>query len=585
MAISQAVSLNVGSEFGFKRPAFAPVPIMETIKSFNTTTTISGSLANTSSRVLTISAPSDFIIPAGNTSTLQVLATYGTGTNDVLKVWTLPFKQSITISNVGNSAVTIFPRDPYRPTFSIPPPVLGLPGPYPVLHSAVGSYTLAAGASQSVELAYYSTDPGDYTSNVTIESTAGISTVTLFTNQIVLEETFDFRLTSSTFLVNTTELGKAETKTIGFTPVFNGIPNPDFPLDFTTSLVGDPGWTVTPGTNSVNIRWDPDVVNNSAGTYTSILTISAEEVSHTVINTSTVNINYSLYKNLSTWYSPAAGNNSIIGISFDLFNDVKTVTIGVGAGGDGTPIYSEGGNIFAVMNNLKIGAGTIDVPYPYWSTVYSIPLTATIQTYLSGEIGGDDLPVYMKKTTDGLNYADYFGFEQSKGSMFVITYNGYDLVNIAINNLRELSGDAGFDLTMGSLIKAFHYFDPARTNQLEAARPGDPRTQLFRGFVDTRRTFTNLTGINVIGSGANAAFDVSTNETGYSVVVHAGSTGSGYNNNNTIKILGSALGGVTPTNDLLITVTASSGSVTGITSATGISVTWIVDTSLVPLPT
>jgi hypothetical protein len=464
---------------------------METIKSFNTTTTISGSLANTSSRVLTISSPSDFIIPAGNTSTLQVLATYGTGTNDVLKVWTLPFKQSITISNVGNSAVTIFPRDPYRPTFSIPPPVLGLPGTYPVLHSAVGSYTLAAGASQNIELAYYSTDPGDYTSNVTIETTAGISTVTLFTNQIVLEETFDFRLTSSTFLVNTTELGKAETKTIGFTPVFNGVPNPDFPLNFTTSLVGDPGWTVTAETNLVNIRWDPDIVSNSTGTYTSILTISSEGVSHTVTNTSTVNINYSLYRNLSTWYSPAAGNNSIIGISFDLINGIKTVTIGVGAGGDGTPIYSEGGNIFAVMNNLKIGTGTIDTPYPYWSTVCSIPLTEA-DTYLSGELNDIGLPKYIKKTTDGLNYADYFGFEQSIGSMFIVTYNGYDLVNIDINNLRELSGDTAFDLTMENLTRAFHYHstidNPARYYQLEAAVPGDPRTRLFRGFVATSFT-------------------------------------------------------------------------------------------------
>jgi hypothetical protein len=581
MAISQAVGLNVGGEFGFKRPAFAPVPIMETIKSFNTTTAISGSLANTSSRVIVISSPKDFIIPVGNTSTQQVLDTYGTGTNDVLKAWTLPFKQSITISNTGNSVVTIFPRDPYRPTFSIPPPVLGQLGAYPVLHSAVGSYTLAAGASQSVELAYYSTDPGEYTSFLTIESTAGLSTVTLFTNQIVLEETFDFRLTSSTFLVNTTELGKAETKTIGFTPVFNGIPNTDFPLDFTTSLVGDPGWTVSTGTNSFNIRWDPDVVNNSIGTYTSILTVSSGGVSNTVTNISTVNINYSLYKNLSTWSSAAAGNNSIIGISFDLFNGIKTVTIGVGAGGDGTPIYSEGGNIFAVMNNLKIGSGTIDTPYPYWSTVCSIPLTEA-GTYLSGELGGDDLPVYIKKTTDGLNYADYFGFEQSVGSMFVVTYNGYDLVNIEINNLRELSGNTAFDLTMESLIKAFHYFDPARVNQLEAARLADPRTRLFRGFVDTSQSFVNSTGTNVIGSGSGATFDVTTYP---NYIVNVGSVGTSYNTNDTIKILGSALGGVTPTNDLLITIAASSGSVTGITTSTGISATWIVDTSLVPLPT
>ena len=494
MALSQSVHLNVGSEFGFKRPIFAPVPIMETIKSFNSATAVAGSLANVSSRVVTISPPTDFEFPIGNTSTLQVLATYGTGTNEVLKAWTLPFKQNITISNVGNAAITVFPRDPYRPTFSIPPPVFGQPGTYPVLHSAVGSYTLAAGASQNIELAYYSTNVGDFTSYLTIETTAGISTVTLFTNQIVLEETFEMRPSTTTFIVNTTELGKSVTKTINLTPVFNGIPNDEYILNLSTSLVGDPGWRVTTGTNAVSITWDPDIVNNvnSTTAYTSVLSISALSEIVNVTNSSMVNIDYTKYKNLSTWMSPASGYNSIIGISFDIFNGIKTLTIGVGAGGDGTPIYADGGNAFAVLRNLAIGAGSVDVPYPYWSTAYNIPLESA-GTYLSGAIGGDGFPIYMKKTTDGLNYADYFGYEQSLGSMFVIDYDGYDNINIEINNLRELSGNAEFDATMENLIRAFHYHStidyPARTTlpyyNLESARPGDPRTTLFRGFVAT----------------------------------------------------------------------------------------------------
>lgn len=500
MALSQAVHLNVGSEFGFKRPVFAPVPIMETIKTFNTATTIPGSLANTSSRVLTFSSPASFTFPIGNTSTLQVLATYGTGTNDVLKSWTLPFKQNITISNVGNSAVTIFPRDPYRPTFSIPPPVLGQPGTYPVLHSAVGSYTLAAGASRDIELAYYGTDIGDYTSYLTIESTAGISTVTLFTNQIVLEETFDFLLTTNTFVVNTIELGKLETQTIEFTPVINGISNPELPLSFTTSLVGDPGWTITTGTNLVNITWDPDIVNNSTGTYISTLTIITDAISHTITNTSNVDIDYLLYRNLSSWFSAASSNNSFIGISFDLFNGVRTVTIGVGAGGDNAPIYEDGGNLFATMNNLSIGAGTIDTPYPYWSTVCSIPLP-NAGTYLSGALNENGQPLYIKKTTDGLNYADYFGFEQGAGSMFVVTYDGFNTVTVDLNNLRELSGNEDFDATLNNLTRAFHYYSnvdtPARYYQLETFNPDDPRTHLFRGFIASYATDPEVWSVDV----------------------------------------------------------------------------------------
>lgn len=506
MAVSQAVGLNVGSEFGFKRPVFAPVPIMETIKSFNTTTTITGSLANTSSRVLVISRPSDFIFPVGNTSTLEVLATYGTGTNEVLKSWTLPFKQNIAIANVGNSAVTVFPRDPFRPTFSIPPPVFGQPGTYPVIHSINGqavttsTFVIPAGQTSGFELAYYGTDVGDFTSQLTIESTAGLSTVTLFTNQIVLEETFDFLLSSRTFAVNTIELGKSESKYFEFTPVLNGIADPEFNMAFTTTLEGDPGWSVSTGTNSLVITWDPDVVSNSTGTYNSTLTVISNSISHIISNTSVVDIDYSLYRNLSTWVSPAAPNNSFIAISFDLFNGVKTLTIGVGAGGDGTPIYADGGNAFATLRNLSIGAGTIDTPYPYWSTVCSIPLTAA-GTYLSGALDVNEMPAYIRKTTAGLNYADYFGFEQSVGSMFVVDYDGFNTVSIELNNLRELSGDEDFDATLNNLTRAFHYYSgvdtPARYYQLETPNSGDPRTHLFRGFIASYATDPETWSVDV----------------------------------------------------------------------------------------
>lgn len=487
MATSQAVNLNVGSEFGFKRPVFAPVPIMETIKSFNTTTTITGTLANVSSRVLTISAPTDFVFPVGNTSTLQVLATYGTGTNEILKAWTNDTrKQNITITNVGNSPVTLFPRDPYRPTFSIPPPVLGLPGTYPVLHSAIGSYTLAAGASRNIELAYYGTDLGDYTSYLTIESTAGISTVTLFTNQIVMEETFDFLLSTNTFVVDSIELGRSETKTIDFIPVFNGIANAEASLNFTYSLEGDPGWSVTTGSNLVNITWDPDVVKNSTGTYTSILTISTDAASQIISNTSYVHIDYSKYRNLSSWLSPAASNNSVIGVTLDLFNDVKVLTIGVGVGADGTPEYADGGQQFAVLRTLGNGAGTIDTPYPYWANVCRIPLDNFPARYLSGELDENDVPKYMMKETEGLNYADYFGFEQGERSIFVVEHDGAGNVTIEINNLRELSGDATFDATLQNLTRAFHYYStvdtPSRYYQLDNPIIDGTLTQLFRGF-------------------------------------------------------------------------------------------------------
>ena len=87
----------------------------------------------------------------------------------------------------------------------------------------------------------------------------------------------------------------------------------------------------------------------------------------------------------------------------------------------------------------------------------------------------------------------------------------------------------------------------------------------------TGQTFTGLTATNVISSGSSATFDVALSNTKYTVTVNA--TGSGYATNDTVKILGTQVGGITPANDIIITVTAPSGSITGV-SAAGVAVSW-----------
>ena len=122
-------------------------------------------------------------------------------------------------------------------------------------------------------------------------------------------------------------------------------------------------------------------------------------------------------------------------------------------------------------------------------------------TYLSGALDENGIPAYIRKTTSSLNYADYFGFEQGVGSIFAVEYNGYDQVNIEINNLRELSGDADFDATLNNLVRAFHYYSnvdsPARYYQLETFNPDDPRTRLFRGFIASRTTIPETWSVDV----------------------------------------------------------------------------------------
>ena len=94
-------------------------------------------------------------------------------------------------------------------------------------------------------------------------------------------------------------------------------------------------------------------------------------------------------------------------------------------------------------------------------------------------------------------------------------------------------------------------------------------------------TYVSPTTSNVVGTGSGATFTVLAKNTTSTVTVTAG--GTGYASTNTIKVLGTALGGLSPANDLLITVNTVSGGViqTGGVSATGISVTWASGTTYV----
>lgn len=69
--------------------------------------------------------------------------------------------------------------------------------------------------------------------------------------------------------------------------------------------------------------------------------------------------------------------------------------------------------------------------------------------------------------------------------------------------------------------------------------------------------YDNLFPTTVTGTGNNFKVDVERNETSYSAVLQAG--GTGYAVGNTVKILGTILGGETPTNDLVFTITGISG--------------------------
>jgi len=66
-------------------------------------------------------------------------------------------------------------------------------------------------------------------------------------------------------------------------------------------------------------------------------------------------------------------------------------------------------------------------------------------------------------------------------------------------------------------------------------------------------SYTAVSGVNITGGGTLATFDIIVTSTDYTVSINNG--GSGYVATNQIRILGAQLGGITGTNDLVITVT------------------------------
>jgi len=80
-------------------------------------------------------------------------------------------------------------------------------------------------------------------------------------------------------------------------------------------------------------------------------------------------------------------------------------------------------------------------------------------------------------------------------------------------------------------------------------------------------TYSNVTGTNLSGTGSSGAFNFVRTSVGLTASV--ATAGSGYSAGNQIRILGSDIGGVTPANDIVVTVASvSTGGITGVTIST-----------------
>ena len=81
--------------------------------------------------------------------------------------------------------------------------------------------------------------------------------------------------------------------------------------------------------------------------------------------------------------------------------------------------------------------------------------------------------------------------------------------------------------------------------------------------------YASVASVATTGTGTNATFTVVANPATNAYTVQVSAPGTGYANGDTVKVLGSLLGGVNTTNDALITVTAVTGGAIDTITATG----------------
>jgi hypothetical protein len=91
-------------------------------------------------------------------------------------------------------------------------------------------------------------------------------------------------------------------------------------------------------------------------------------------------------------------------------------------------------------------------------------------------------------------------------------------------------------------------------------------------WIDVSETYTAVTPVVLTGTGSTATFDVTRQGTVYTVFVNDG--GIDFADNDTLKILGTDVGGLSPVNDIsLVVASQTAGEISAVT-VTGVAVTW-----------
>jgi len=247
----------------------------------------------------------------------------------------------MTLTNNGNTAVTITSFSYINGDPSL------TPQPDQIIRFPL---VILPNTSQTMVLSYLAAKQGNFNSSLSILSDNDQGTLTLKINQNITAPIFILSLAPS--VVNTT-IRQPYQVPQKFTIVARG----GILKSYTASMQPSTGFSL----NALNVdgpmvTFDPAAVGLVAGTYSTVVSVTAISTYGVTASTSAVvTYNYSpvVTQNLGSWLSPLDANNAVAGFSYDIIDNQRYLTAGFGVGGDGAT---------AVVNYTTPGAYAYTVP-------------------------------------------------------------------------------------------------------------------------------------------------------------------------------------------------------------------------------
>ena len=325
-----ATNLEVTNTFTYEYSTgaiTAPQPVVTVQKSLGDTTIP----IVIPTKILSVTTPSSYTFVTGTTSAAQTISITNNG-NTTVTVSSITFANASGITQVTN--------------FS------GLGG--------TTSFTLTASQTKTFTLAYTGSNTGGpYNSSFTVNSDNDSGPITVPTTQTI--GNVPFTITVSPASVTASLNGFSQFRQDFIITSGNG-DSFTYSASLSSPVIpsGATGWSIiTDNPSGPSLIFSPagaSVFNYVATVTLNITANSTVSGSDTKSVNATINGTLPASGNLGTWLSPAAPDNSVIGMSYDIVSGERWLTIGVGMGADGSVPLNQGGLGNVDVANLGINA-------------------------------------------------------------------------------------------------------------------------------------------------------------------------------------------------------------------------------------